>query len=349
MSFLSSQLHVSVPLTDLAVAYRQNLKNYLWSKLLPPKVVSKRSDLIRQISKAQLLRSYELRSGKGGAVTEVQFKIDQNLGFNCIDYAVEAVLSDTESAEADEILEYEAEQIYHCVVAMETNIETLTIRDTLRDPTKLTQNVTLTPPAYWDNYNSPSSDPVEDLKVAVLKVTLATGNKPNIIAMHLFTWDRIQRHPKVLARGGVHPTGNAIVTIPDMERILDVAPGTIEVTGNYYNAALEDQTPEYRAMIGPDTIVAYCAPPSDRSFSLGYSFQFNASKVGGSGEIVKDLESPLAVYEFPDMGLRDVRGATIHRVVGGLDQKVLQPEAAYLIKNCVDFTNANRYGSYLLA
>lgn len=348
MAFLNSQLHVSVPLTDLAVAFRVKKDQWLWSKLLPPKVVNKRTDLIRQISKAQLLRSYELRAGKGGAVQEIQFKIDDNQSFKCIDYAVEAVLSNTESAEADAILEYEAEQIYACVTAMEINMEIVTIRDTLRDAAVLTQNVTLTPAYYWDNYNSLNSDPIEDLMVACLLVFVATGNRPNLIVMHAFVWDRVQRHPKVLARGGVHPTGNAIVTIEQMEHILSVPPGTIQVTANYYNAAREDQTPVYRAMIGPDTIVAYCAPPSDRTYALGTSFQFNASSVGGSGEIIEELKAPFVVYEFPDVGLRDARGATIHRLVGGLDQKVLVPEAGYLIKNCVD-SSAARYGGYLAA
>lgn len=349
MAFLTSQLHVSVPLTDLAVAYRQDLKNFLWSKLLPPKVVSKRTDLIRQINKGNLLRLREMRSGKGGGVTEIQFQIDPNLSFNCVDYAAEAVLSNTEAAEADSILEYEAEQVYHTVVAMENWIEKLTITDTLRNTAIMTQNVTLTPSAYWDNYNSLDSDPVEDLKVACLKVFLATGHMPNMIVMHALVWDRVQRHPKTLARGAVNPSGNAIVTLPQFAAILGVEPDAIQITANYYNSALENQTPTYRAQIGPDTIVAFCAPPSDRSYSLGYSFQFNASSVAGSGEIIKDLESPFAVYEFPDVGLRDVRGATIHRIVGGLDQKVLVPEAGYVLKSCVDGANQARYGEYLLA
>lgn len=347
MSFLSSKLHISVPLTDLAVAFRIDKSKYLWSKLLPPKVVSKRSDLIRQISKAQLLRAYELRAGKGGSVTEVQFKIDQNLSFNCVDFAVEAVLSNTESMEADAILEYEAEQIYTCAVAMDTNIEILTIRDTLRNTAIMTQNVTLLAANYWDNYNSLQSNPIEDHTVACLKVFVATGHMPNVIVMHAYVWDRVRRHPTVLARAGVHPTGLGLVSLAQFEEILGVEPGTIQVTACQYNIALEDQTPDYRAMIGGDTIVAYCAPPSDRSYSLGYSFQFNASSVGGSGEIVQDLEAPFVVYEFPDVGLKDPRGATIHRLVGGLDQKVLVPEAGYLIKNCVDVSNTTRYGTML--
>lgn len=64
-------------------------------------------------------------------------------------------------------------------------------------------------------------------------------------------------------------------------------------------------------------------------------------------DALKDVEAPFLVYEFPDAGLKDARGATIHRLVGGMDQKVLVPEAGYLIRDCVDKTNTARYESFL--
>lgn len=347
MPFLQSQLHVSVPLTDFAVAFRPDEEGYLWGQLLPPKVVTKRTNLIRQISKAQLLRKYELRVGRGGRVSEVEFKVDQNLSYSATDYAVESILSQTEDMEADEILQYEQEQMYACLIAMHTNLEVLTIKQTLRDTTVLTNNVTLLPRNYWDNYNSGASNPIEDVKVGCLSVFVRTGKMPNRIVMHAYVWDRVQRHPTVLARGGVHPSGNAIVTVEQFEAILGVAPGTMRITAQQYNVALEDQTPDYRSMIGGDTIIAYVEPPGVRTYGLGCSFMFQRASAGDNLEIVKELEAPFVVYEFPDVGQKDPRGATVHRLVGGLDQKVLVPEAGYLIKNCVDVTNTARYSNFL--
>jgi hypothetical protein len=347
MAFTTSTLHVSVPLTDLAVAFRPDENGYLWNKLLPQKIVRKRTDLIRQISKGQLLREYDLRAGKGGRVQEVQFKVDPNQSFNAVDYAVQAIMRNTEAMEADEILEYTQEQMYACLIAMHTNMEIVTLRDTLRNTAFMTQNVTLTAPDYWDDYTSIVSDPIDDLKVGILSVFTKTGHMPNMIVFHAYVWDRIQRHPKVLARGAVNPSGNAIVTIPMMEAILGVAPGTIHVTAQQWNEALEDQTPVFRAQIGPDTIIAYTTAPSIRSYGLGYSFMFQDASAGGDPQIIKEIEAPFVVYEFPDNGLFDPRGATIHRLVGGLDQKVLVSDAGYLIKNCVDYTNTARYGTLL--
>lgn len=347
MPFLSSQLHVNVPLTDYAVSFRPDLNGYLWSTILPPKVVTKRSNLIRQIDKGQMLRKYDLRAGKGGRVQDVQFKVAQNLSYNAIDYALQSVISATEDMEADEILLYAQEQMDACVIGMHTNLEVVTLKETLRDPAIMTQNITLLAPAQWDNYSSLASDPVEDLKVACLKVFTKTTHMPNVIIMHAMVWDRVQRHPRVLARGGVHPTGNAIVTIPQFEQILGVPPGTIRITAQQYNTALEDQTPDFRSMIGPDTIVAYVEPPSVRSYGLGCSFMFQSATAGDRLDVVKEIEAPFLVYEFPDVGLQDVRGATIHRLVGGMDQKVLVPEAGFLIRECVDKTNTARYENFL--
>ena len=74
------------------------------------------------------------------------------------------------------------------------------------------------------------------------------------------------------------------------------------------------------------------------------------NRVGGQAaltQLIKEIQAPFVVYEFPDNGFLDPRGATIHRLVGGLDQKVLVPEAGYLIKNCVDYTNTAAYGNFL--
>ncbi len=346
MAFTQSTLHVSVPLTDLALAFRPNLNGYLWSTLLPPKVVTKRTDLIRQIDKGNLLRQYDLRTGKGGRVQEVQFKVGSNLSFNAIDYSIQAILRNTERMEADEILQYDQENIYHCLVGMNTNIEIVTIKQTLRDPAIITNNVALLTAEQWDNYTSPLSDPIGDIQTGCLQIFAKTGHMPNCIVMHAFVWNRIQQNPQVLARGPVNPTGQAIITIPMFEEILGVQPGTVKVTAQQYNNALEDQTPNYVSMIGPDCIITYSEAPSIRSYGVGYSYMFQDSSAGGDLQTIKEIEAPFVVYEFPDNGLFDPRGATVHRLVGGLDQKVQVTDAAYLIQNCVDYTNP-RYAGFL--
>lgn len=348
--FTASQLHVNQALTDIAVRYSPDEQGYLWNKLLPMKVESKRSNIIRAINQANLLRRYDLRSGRGSGVLELQFKADPNLMYNCVDYAAQVLLSNTESAEADDVLMYAQEQIYHCWIAMQIGMEGLTF-DTLRDPSVITQGYTLSASQLWDLPNSPSSNPLSrDLIPACAQVKVRTGHAPNIIVMHEYVWRKLQVHNEVLSRGGVHPTGNAIVSLEQMEKILEVPPGTIRVTSQFYNKALEDQAADFRSFIGPDVLIAYVEPPQTRTFGLGCSFMFQGAKSSGMYlPSVEEIESPFLVLEFPDNGLRDPRGATIHRIVGGLDQKVLNAQAAVLLKGVVDGTNATLYQNFLLS
>lgn len=353
MAFLDSALHINVPLTDYAVAFRTKEDEYMWDKLLPPKVVSKRSDIIRQIDKGNLLRKYDLRVGTGGRIPEVQFKVSQNFTYNAVDYAVRAVLRESERANADSILQYDQEMMYHALISMHTNLEVLTIKDTLRDPLQLTNNVTLALPTFWDNYNSPGSNPLADLKTAVLSIRARTEHMPNVILMHDLVWDALQRHPIIVARGPVHPFGAGIITIPIMEEILNVRPGTIKVTSKQYNVAKEgDPIADFRSMIGPDVIVAYVEPPSTRSYGLGTTFMFQGKSEGSNytGEnldVVPGLGgAPFVVYQFPNYEA-DSRGAQSLNLVGGIDQRVLVQDAGYLIRNVVDKTNFTKYGNFL--
>lgn len=353
MPFIDSGLHVNEAMTDFAIGFRQEVEGYLWSKLLPPKVVPKRSDYIRQIDKGQLLRKYDLRVGKGGRVTDVQFKIGSNLSFNAVDYAAEATMRASEASNADSVLQYEQELIYHALIAMHTNLEVLTIKETLRNPSIMVNNIDLSanPADQWDQFNSASWDPVEDIKRRVLRVKSRTGRPPNICLMHDMIWDVVQRHPSVLARGGVHPTGNAIVTKEQFEKICDLPPGSLITTSLTYNVALEDQAADFRSFVGPDVLIAYVEAGGLRNYGLGQSFMWPGETMGdlveksGIGDGTSGV--PFVVVQFPDHN-RDPRGANVLRVVGGLDQKVLVPDAGELIINAVDATNSAAYQNFLL-
>lgn len=347
MAFTPSTLHVSVPLTDYALAFRPNMEGYFWNRLLPIKQVRKRSDLIRQIDKGNLLRKYDLRAGRG-RVQQIQFKVGSNLSFNAIDYAVEALLDNTESMEADEILQYEQEQMYHCLVAMHTNMEVVTIKETLRNSSIVTNGIQLTNVAdQWDQHTSSDSDPIDDSMIGINTIRRLTGRKPNLYLMHFMVWDRVKRHPKLLARGGVHPTGNAIITIEQYEDILELPRGSVIIHEGQYNVAAEDQTADFRSFTGPDVVIAYNEPAGPRTYGLGQTFMFQDTVSGGAGEAVPEIEAPFLVYMFPDNGQKSTRGATINRLVGGMDQKVLNSEAAYLIRDVVDKTNSALYGDFL--
>lgn len=351
MPFVDSGLHVNEALTDFAIGFRQDLEGYLWSRLMPPKVVKKRSDYIRQIDKGQLLRKYDLRVGKGGRVTDINFKIGDNLTFNAVDYSVEATMRQTEASNADDVLQYEQELIYHALVAMNTNIEVIVLKETLRNTSLMTNNTDLSanPADQWDKFNSASSDPCEDIKRRVLRIKSRTGRKPNVCLMHDMVWDVIQRHPSTLARGAINPSGNAVVTKAMFESYCELEPGSLITTSMTYNLAAEDQTADYRSFIGPDVLLMYTEAGGLRNYGIGQSFMF-PGETDSDRLMLKDAGLsgvPFAVLQYPDPN-RDPRGANVLRIVGGADFKILVPDAGELIVNAVDASDSAAFGSFLL-
>ncbi len=352
MPYLDSDLHVNEAMTDFASAFRQDIEGYLWSKLLPVVVTRHRSDFIRQFDKGALLRRYDLRVGKGGRIQDVSFAVDQNLRFNAVDYSVEATMRATESSNADSIIEYEQELTYTALVNLHTCIEALTIKDTLRNPSVMTNNTDLSanPNEQWDSMNAVMSDPVADVSGSVLRIKSRTGHAPNLCVMHDFTWNIVQRHPSVLARGPINPSGAGIVTKAVFEEICGLEPGSLVTTSMTYNTAVEGATPDFRSFIGPDVIIAYTQAAGPRNYGLGQSFLWPGEKMGnlaeragigaGTGGV------PFMVLQYPDHN-RDPRGANVLRVVGGLDQKVLVTDAGELLLNVVDKTNAALYQNFL--
>lgn len=358
MAFNDSQLHLNVPLTDLAVAFRPDEDGLLWNKLLPPKVVPNTSNIIRQIDRANLMSIQEMKSGAQGWAGEVQFKIGADQTYSCIDYACEVVKDRRERANADAILEYDAEQLYTGMIKINNLLEYVAVKGTMRVSANYDSNqvVTLAAADRWDNYQSPQSDPISDILAGVNQVRIQTGGAKRgkiQVVMHSLVWTfGIQLNPNLLARSPVHPTGGGIMTLPMFEEIIFGKPGSpghvngeILITDSFYNTAADPQTADMRSFIGPDVLIIYSEPANVRNFGFGQSFMFAGVDTGI--EFMKQSGGiPLVVYSYPDPK-RGIYGSDVDRIVGSVDFKILNNLGGYLLKDVVDKSNQALYSNWL--
>ena len=331
MAFLPSNLHVNRPLSDLVIAYTPSKDGWLRDRFFPRKIVDKQANQIRQISRDQMLRLYPMITGASGRVQEVQFGTDSTLTYSATTFALQVVLDNWERQNADSELQYDVRQMDAPLQALNLGLEKYAIADTVRSTGVLTNNQTNTTAQYWSNYNSVSSDPIDDLMIACQRVMTETGNKANTIAMDIMVWKKLAQHPNVLSRAPIHGGGatGAIMTPAILEDIL--APwcekGALQITAKRYNNANEGATGTLKSFIGPDVVVAYAAPPSLSSYGLGFEFAYNG--LAGS--------EPFLVLTYQDMN-RGVLGSDVARLVGAVDYKVTNAKAGYLIKTVVDTT-----------
>lgn len=339
MALLPSNIHVNRPLSDLVIAYTPSANGFLRDKFFPRKLVAHTSDQIRSISRDQLLRIYPMITGPAGRVTQVQFGTDATQTYNCNTFSLEATLDNFERQNADSELQYDKRQMQAPLLALSLGLEKVAITDTLRSTSVLTRNSVLPTAAYWSNYNSQSSDPIDDLMVACQTVMTQTGHKANVISMDVMVWKKLAQHPNVLSRSPVHVAGSsgAIMTIRLLEEILAtwLEPGSIQITAQRYNPNNEGAAGAIKSFIGSDVIVAYADSPSSASYGVGYEFAFN-------GLVGSD---PFLVLQYQDLN-RGPLGSDVLRLVASVDYKVTNPNAAYLLKGVVD-TTLTEFGSQL--
>lgn len=336
MAFLPSNLHVDRPLTDLVVAYDPSQDDHLRNFFFPRKAVDKMSNQIRQISKADMLRAYDLEAGAEGKVKEVQFRTDTTLSYKAIPRAASVVLSGLDQLNADEELQFEQRQTMQAFASMGIDLEYQAVKNVLRSTSIMTSNTTLGASQRWDNFSSSASDPLADLLGAVTSVQAQTGKAANRLAMSIFTWRKLQQHPNVTARLLLNAGGASagILTKKVLAEILDLEGGeaAIKITGAAYNSAQQALAGAYKHFIGSDVLVARVEDPSLSDFGLGHEFAF--SGFGGDA---------FAVIKYNDPA-RGVLGSDVAKVVSMCDYKVLNPVAGYLIKTCLTVANAEYLG-----
>lgn len=354
-----SMLHVPRPLEDFVLAYMANPEDYLFGKALPKKPVRHKSDAIRKESKGALLQNYDLTIGPSGAFPQIGFEMDASSTYLTQPYGVQVALIDDDRANADSEIEYDQRQCKFGMQAILTRFEFIAIKQKLRASASYGSNtITLGPnpgggagPRQWTNVTSLKSNPYNDWLFACGQVENVTGKRPNFIGLHARVWDCIITHPAVISRAARENGQGAAMTVELWEKILRLAPGTIQITAAFYNTAATG-TPDYRSFIGPDVLFAYNEPGSLNSQGLGQTFWFTGpqkysgqTRYGMDGEDLSPAgEVVVQSYAAPWEG----KGATMIKIHGEWDMKILNSEAGFLLRNCVDVEDPVFLGSLIL-
>lgn len=330
MAFLPSNLHVNRPLTDMLIKFDWTQMGWLRQRYFPQKKVDKLSNQMRQISRQNMLRLFEGKTGFGGKIHRVQFQTDATLSYNCEMFAFEAVIDESEAKAADSELAYEMQQMEQPLISMNLRMEYLAIKDSLRNTAKLTKNTTLNPNQLWSNFSSSSSDPIADLIAACMKVRSQTQRKANRLGIDHMVWGKTVQHPNVIERVKFQTGRTGAMLTPEiLEDILSpwLEKGSIDIYAGRYNSAAEGEAETLKSFLGSDVVVAYVDNPGMMSWGLGYEFAWNAAS---------DANDPLIVFQYPSY--EAPLGANVLRAVTAVDYNVTQPASAFLIKGVVDTT-----------
>jgi|SRR6188508_3133178 len=197
------------------------------------------------------------------------------------------------------------------------------VADTYRNTANYAGNhtVTLAGASKWSDYTggtSSTSDPVANIKTAVMRIRLDTGRWPNTIIFPFDAIGVVEGHPRVVDR-----FKNFALTNPDAwKQLLNVpAPENFFIVDSVYNAAQNiNATETITSFWGQDVWIGIVDPtPGQRTKTFGKTFA--KAYPGGMRPTEKWREEP--------------RKADLVRTSYRYDVKIVSAAAGYLIVNAV--------------
>jgi len=195
------------------------------------------------------------------------------------------------------------------------------VRDTATYP--VANTVTLAGAQQWDNYSfvtpldvySIVSDPIGDIIAAINAIWMATRRYPNLMAIPRLGAQIIENHPRIVDR-----FKNFSLMEPDAFRKLTGFEGRILLVDSMYNSADNiDATPVMTDLCGKDVwLVIVESGLIENTMRFGNTF----TQIYPNGSI-----------RPTDRWREEKRKSDLVRTSQKYDEKVVAPDAGYLIKN----------------
>lgn len=272
MSLTGRDLHVNIPLSNIALDYRPT--GFIGDMIFPIVPVTKQSDGIVEWSLADAYRIEQTRRSPGTEANRIQRNASSSTYF-CREYALMMPLTIEDRANAD--------------AAYLTKIRegrTAYIQDKLyldwenRIASQLTSGTNVgsysSPTSAWSSLATGTSNPVKDVETAMFNIADATGYSPNRIVMGVDAWRNFRRHADVqsLLYGSLGAGNVRYATVEQVKAIFEVE--QVLIGRAYASTAGENQSAALTKLWG-DAVLVYYAPmaPSVEAPSLGYSFRWS--------------------------------------------------------------------------
>lgn len=299
--------------TNLLLTYTN--EEYIADNILP--VIPNLKDdsgIIPGISNEHLRIYSAKRDTYDTSQKRVSFSYTQDKRYNIEYYDLDGYVPDVVMEQADTPFSPRRDSALVTTQSLKLERE-YALAQALTDTSILTQNVTLSGTSQFSDYlNSTPETVIRDAKTAVFR---GCGRKANRIAMSYEVLQILQVHPFFLnqVRGVQLPSEQDVIDI--LKRYFGFK--SVYIGSAVYNSAKDGQAEVLTPVWGKDIIVFYSPDtPTMFELSLGYSFQLT-----GRNYTVRVRREPNA-----DKG-------ELVNVEHARDDKILVPNAGYLIKNAV--------------
>lgn len=308
-----SQVHVDAILTQMSVAYMNEMDNFVASKVFPTISVNKQSDKFFTYSQSDFYRDQaQVRSdGTESAGSGYGLSTDS---YSSSVWALHKDIGDQVRANSDTPLDPDMDATRF-----------LTHQMMIRQERDWASNYFTT--GVWGTDSTPStlwsatgSDPIGDIQTGINTVLSNTGYLANTLVLSYNAYKTLRNHPDFVDR--YKYTSADSITPELIGKVLDLP--RVMVMKGVYNSAAEGASASYAQIGDKDALLAYVAPSAGlMTASAGYNFVWNG--VGGG------LGTSVAVSKYRMDWLRADR----LEIEAAWDFKVVSSALGYFFSNPV--------------
>lgn len=269
-----TQVHVDAILTNISVAYLQDLKNFIATKVFPIVPVEKQSDKYFTYTKADWFRD-EARPRADGTQSAGSGYGLSTAGYTCDVYAFHKDVGAQARANQDAPINLDREAAQFVTQRLMLRQEIQWVTDYFTTGVWGTDKVGGTDFAVWSDYAT--SDPINDVEDAKRAVLVATGFEPNTLVLGYDVFRRLRHHPDIVDR--FKYTNSQTITAEMLARLFEI--DRLLVAKAIKNTGLEGETAAYSFTHGKDAALFHVADnPGLLTPSAGYVFAWKGVSAG---------------------------------------------------------------------
>lgn len=275
------QVHIDRALTNISVAYMQDLNNFIADKVFPIIPVMKQSDLYFIYRREDFLRDEAEERAVGTESAGGDYNVDKSQPYFCRRIAFHKDVTEEERVNQDEPLNVDQDAT-----------EFVSMKLFIRREAQWATNYFL--PGVWAReiagvasnpvagqtlqWNNAASDPIAQIKSDATHMQETTGYRPNTLVLSPYAKDALLNHPEIIDR--IKYTQKGIASIDLLAELFEVQ--NVYVAQAIANKAVKGAAENTGFIMGKHALLCYSEPkPGLKKPSAGYIFAWKG--LAGAG------------------------------------------------------------------
>lgn len=277
------QQHIDRALTNISVAYMQDLNNFIADKVFPVVPVQKQSDLYFIYSKEDFLRDEAAERANGTESAGGDYNVEQSEPYFCRVIGFHKDVTEQDRVNADQPLDVDKDATefvsMKLLIRREAQWAEKFFKEDIWGKEISGEDTVSTPETQTLRWDNPASDPIKAVKTAATKMQETTGYRPNTLVLSPYAKDALLEHPDVIDR--IKYTQKGIASIDLLAELFEVK--NVYVAQAISIRAAKGAKDNTTFIMGKHALLCYAeTSPGLKKPSAGYIFAWKGLKGAGA-------------------------------------------------------------------